>query len=62
MGRSRGGLTSKVYAVVDANGQPARLDLSPGKTHDKKLCPVLFARLLPKIMMMALADLGNDVD
>lgn len=28
MGRSRGGLTSKVHAVVDASGLPLRLDLS----------------------------------
>ena len=30
MGRSRGGLTSKVHAVVDANGLPVRLGLKNG--------------------------------
>jgi transposase len=30
MGRSRGGLTSKIHAVVDSNGLPVRLALSPG--------------------------------
>jgi transposase len=31
MGRSRGGLTSKVHAVVDANGLPVRLGLTAGR-------------------------------
>ena len=39
MGRSRGGLTSKVHAVVDANGLPVRPDLTPGEAHDNRLCP-----------------------
>ena len=31
MGRSRGGLTSKVHVVVDANGLPVRLGLTPAR-------------------------------
>jgi transposase len=34
MGRSRGGLTTKVHAVVDADGLPIRLALSTGQAHD----------------------------
>jgi transposase len=34
MGRSRGGLTTKIHAVVDAEGRPIRLGLSPGQAHD----------------------------
>jgi hypothetical protein len=34
MGRSRGGLTSKIQALVDSNGLPVRLALSPGEAHD----------------------------
>jgi transposase len=60
MGRSRGGLTSKLHAVVDANGLPVRLGLSPGEAHDNRLCPVLLAGLLPKTMV--LADRGYDAD
>ena len=60
MGRSRGGLTSKVHAVVDANGLPVRLGLSPGEAHDNRLCVVLLAGLLPKTMV--LADRGYDAD
>jgi transposase len=31
IGRSRGGLTSKIHAVVDTNGLPVRLALTAGK-------------------------------
>jgi transposase len=34
MGRSRGGLTTKIYAVVDANGNPFTLKLTEGQAHD----------------------------
>ena len=53
-------MTSKVHAVVDANGLPVRLGLSPGEAHDNRLCPVLLAGLLPKTMV--LADRGYDAD
>ena len=41
VGCSRGGLTSKLHVVVDANGLPVRLGLTPGEVHDKPLCAVL---------------------
>ena len=34
MGRSRGGLTTKIHALVDANGLPIRLKLTEGPAHD----------------------------
>ena len=34
VGRSRGGLTTKIHAVVDANGLPIRLALGAGQEHD----------------------------
>jgi len=34
MGRSRGGLTTKIHALVDANGLPIALRLTPGQAHD----------------------------
>ena len=34
MGRSRGGLTTKVHALVDANGLPIALKLTAGQAHD----------------------------
>ena len=48
MGRSRGGLTSKVHAVVDANGLPVRLGPTPGEAHDNRLCPALLGRTAPE--------------
>jgi hypothetical protein len=41
MGRSRGGLTSKIHAVVDTNGLPARLALTAGEMHDNRLADKL---------------------
>ena len=60
MGRSRGGLTSKIHAVVDANGLPVRLGLTPGEAHDNRLCSVLLSGLRPRTML--LADRGYDAD
>ena len=37
MGRSRGGLTTKTYALTDGQGQPLELVLTPGQAGD---CPV----------------------
>ena len=47
MGRSHGGLTSKVYAVVDAKGLPVRLGLTSGEAHDNRLCPGTSGRTTP---------------
>ncbi|RMT50120.1 ISPsy13, transposase OrfB, partial [Pseudomonas syringae pv. solidagae] len=34
LGRSRGGLTTKIHMVRDANGVPLRFMLSPGRGSD----------------------------
>ena len=34
MGRSRGGLTTKIHALVDANGLPVAIKLTEGQAHD----------------------------
>jgi hypothetical protein len=34
MGRSRGGLTSKIHVLVDTNGLPLRLAMTAGEAHD----------------------------
>lgn len=36
MGRSRGGLTTKIHALVDAEGRPIDLKLTAGQAHDGK--------------------------
>jgi len=53
MGRSRGGLTSKIHAVVDANGLPVRVALTPGEAHDNRLAERLLSRLKPGTMLLA---------
>jgi len=60
MGRSRGGLTSKIHAVVDTDGLPVRLGLTAGEAHDNRLCSILLSELQPKTML--LADRGYDAD
>jgi transposase len=43
MGRSRGGLTTKIHALVDSKGLPVWLAITAGEAHDNrlaaKLCP-----------------------
>ncbi len=34
MGRSRGGLTTKIHALVDFNGLPINLKITEGQAHD----------------------------
>ena len=60
MGRSRGGLTSKIHALVDTNGLPVRLALTAGEAHDNRLADRLLSRL--KSGTMLLADRGYDAD
>jgi transposase len=60
MGRSRGGLTSKIHALVDSNGLPVRLALTAGEARDNRLAGKLLSRLKSKTML--LADRGYDAD
>jgi transposase len=53
MGRSRGGLTSKIHAVVDTNGMPVRLALTAGEAHDNRLADKLLSRLKSGSMLLA---------
>jgi len=45
MGRSRGGLTTKIHALVDANGLPVALKLSEGQAHDGRSAADMLAGL-----------------
>jgi transposase len=51
MGRSRGGLTFKIHALVGSNGLPVRLALTPGEAHDNRLAGKLLSRLKSKLML-----------
>src|SRR5262249_33239062 len=60
MGRSRGGLTSKIHALVDTNGLPVRLALTAGEAHDNRLAGKLLSGL--KGATVLLAHRGYDAD
>jgi transposase len=53
-------LTSKIHALVDANGLPVRLAVTPGEFHDNRLAGKLLSRL--KAGSMLLADHGYDAN
>ena len=48
------------FTVVDSNGLPVHLALTPDEAHDNRLCSVLLNALLPQSML--LADRGYDAD
>jgi transposase len=60
MGRSRGGLTTKIHALVDANGLPIRLKLSEGQAHDGRSAADLLDRIGDSQIL--LADRAYDSD
>lgn len=52
MGRSRGGLTTKIHALVEARGLPLRLELTPGQVHDVKAAATLLTGLQPDCFVL----------
>ena len=60
MGRSRGGLTTKIHAVVDADGRPIRLALTAGQDHDGRMAEPLL-QILSKGSIL-LADKAYDTN
>ena len=60
LGRSRGGLTTKIHAVVDAQGLPIRLGLTAGQAHDGQIANELLSHLGPHTIV--LADKAYDAD
>jgi transposase len=53
LGRSRGGLTTKIHAVVDAQGLPVRLGLTAGQAHDGQFADTLLNHLGPRTIVLA---------
>ncbi len=53
MGRSRGGLTTKIHAVVDAKALPIRLGLTPGQAYDGESAMELLNALPENAMVLA---------
>ena len=60
MGRSRGGLTTKIHALVDANGLPVVLKLTEGQAHDGRSAADMLDRIRPGHIL--LADRAYDSD
>jgi len=60
MGRSRGGLTTKIHALVDARGLPIVLKLTPGQAHDGRSAADMLASLGEGQVL--LADRAYDAD
>jgi len=60
MGRSRGGLTTKIHAVVDADGLPIALKLTAGQAHDGRSAEGMLESLGTGDIL--LADRGYDSD
>jgi transposase len=60
MGRSRGGLTTKIHALVDANGLPIALKLTEGQAHDGRSAADMLGGLGEGQVL--LADRGYDSD
>jgi transposase len=60
MGRSRGGLTTKIHALVDARGLPVLLKLTEGQAHDGKSAADMMGALGSGQVL--LADRGYDSD
>jgi transposase len=59
IGRSRGGLTTKIHAIVDALGNPLAVSLTGGHVHDVTQAQVLTQEIEPAAL---LADKGYDSD
>lgn len=60
MGRSRGGLTTKIHALVDAEGRPIHLLLTAGQAGDAPAGRELLSRLATGGIL--LADRAYDTD
>jgi transposase len=59
IGRSRGGLTTKIHALVDALGNPVELMLTAGQVHDLACAEPLLENVDPDTL---LGDKAYDAD
>src|SRR5271154_7583980 len=60
MGRSRGGLTTKIHALVDARGLPILLKLTEGQAHDGRSAADMLGSI--RTGQILLADRAYDSD
>ena len=57
MGRSRGGFSTKLHAVVDTKGRPIHIALTPGQRHEMIMADELLAHARGKALI---GDTGYD--
>ena len=62
MGKSRGGLTTKIHALCDGHGRALHLLLSAGNVADITMAPALVAALRACDAAAVVADKGYDSD
>jgi transposase len=55
IGRSRGGRTTKIHAVVDGRGRPLAIEITPGQRGDLRV-------VLPLLSGLCAADAAYDSD
>lgn len=60
LGRSRGGLTTKIHVLVDAQGLPIRRSFTAGQSHDGQAADDMLDRVATGIIV--LADKAYDAD
>jgi len=60
VGRSRGGLTTKIHALADGKGLPIRLELSAGQEHDSIATIDLLDGMAANYLFLADRAYGSD--
>jgi len=60
MGRSRGGLTTKIHALVDLTGMPVCLKITAGQAHDGRSSRDMYDSVVEQTLL--LADSAYDSD
>jgi transposase len=59
LGRSRGGFSTKIHAVVDAKGRPLHVELTPGQQHEATVAVALVAKAQGRALI---ADSAYDAE
>jgi transposase len=59
LGRSRGGFSTKIHAVVDTQGRPLHIEITPGQQHESTVAERLLEHAEGKTVI---ADTGYDSD
>jgi len=60
LGRSRGGFSTKIHALVDAKGRPLHIEITPGQQHESTVAEAILGEHARGSKV--LADTGYDSD